>query len=649
MSLPGPQSILDKGLVWRGKPFLRLSASPTIESELKSSGFTYEGSPFIPVLSSDVIVDVDAAAEIELEGIIIDRIVDSVDVDAAAELSFQNFITIDSVDADAAAEPELGEVRIPYVDTQSFSFGITVPVYSEHSSSFNVLIPKYDVKSASFAIGAFHVAVLPNTNSATDPGNVLLPAIISGGTVIASNGIYPAIDPTKTPYALGISLQNATSLNICDENQQIEVNLNRSGGTFEIVCKPEVAEPDRYSQITVLGLRGIVEDTFRTAGEKKLLYIRGFFGTQDKLNTSLMLLLQGGVLQSLAPSNPISSFEPNTWLTISAAAGAVAAAVGIVLDWHVDDLPLVDAFAETGTTALQAINNLAGRVGGIVVWNGNNDYAVVYPDFAMMPWTGYPSCSLISLVTRGKLGHSKSNVASLPINPQPRNQFGGFDSSVTFIDLYRLFNPEKPRIQQLWSGTQPLEPDETEYIDANGDFNNALHQVTPQTRMQIITEQTCDFCTQDPSLWGAQFVPTEYTDYGVLRFRIHSGLFPSGVDQGQFSIGYVPDQQSKNKALQQAIKDEDARQKLSLQSQYENIRWFDDQTIVIESLFFNSVPIPGQSIVNFEYDDIVFPFGVISDVSIKIGPRGTRSMRLNAEKKIKQDLSLPLNMVQQAH
>lgn len=486
----------------------------------------------------------------------------------------------------------------------TISSGLSIVAPQKISAGFQISIAAANSISAGFEI-QIPAFTPPAISSVTNPANPLLTTLIAGGSTIISNvETDPGIDVTKTPYAVGYSLQGLTSFNTCDIISWT-FTLNYQGGTFDIFLKTTFPKPVEGQYITIAGMTAFITDVTEIRGSSKGNMVSGVFGNSNLLSKPLNLFANNPIIAGLLPQSNTNSNPSANWQTAAAAAGAISGVAGISLGWLAPDYAITDMFSSGQTDLLSAIRALASKVGGILHYNGNETWQVVTPAVGIGRWEGYPHCSLIKIVRRKKSKDMANESATQPRPHRGPSQYGGFDSSVIFIPLYELFAPPVEPINQFWSAEAPPSGNaDPQYIDCNGHFNAALHAITPQTRIQIIVPQDQvgpSFTTADPAQWFSLSVPVVKTP-SRTRFQISSSLFPIGVE-GQLSLGYIADATAKNNAFRSNVDQRNERERLNAQREFGSIRFFKLYDLQIESVFFNSVPFPGNTFT-FTYDDI---------------------------------------------
>lgn len=212
-----------------------------------------------------------------------------------------------------------------------------------------------------------------------DP-NPIAPIVAIDGTSLigtAPTGI------TNTPVYIQLSNTAFSDPPNWDQIYGYGLSLGFNGGTFDVTSSTPIAS-SLGEHVQIFGLDGTVTQGgaggFVYDSGKKGYHGSGIFGTAA-LNKNFNLLAGiSAIAQQLALNQSYQQKNNGaTLLTARSLAVMIARMCGIKIIWLANDAPLTDFSLEPGMNGLNALNSLAGRVGALVRWYGNNTYIIAYP------------------------------------------------------------------------------------------------------------------------------------------------------------------------------------------------------------------------------------------------------------------------------
>lgn len=447
---------------------------------------------------------------------------------------------------------------------------------------------------------AITVSDLVPTTSITASGNVFDPTIVVNGTYVSehsstSSGIS---DLANTCLFIGIKNAGMTNTSLCDL-ETFSMSFNDQGGSWNITSlKNNLGICN--DQVTIYDFRGTIKSpgwilsTGRTGYEYS-----GIFGNPN-LFTPFRWLVANSPMETLL-SNQFNAVIPTeNWTTASAAIFGIASKVGTTVQWLIRDVPISDFKMEEGSTAMSAMSSLAERAGGVLRWNGDNSWIVVYPDHTRGIWE-IPSCDLI---LPGGLKYSPYCDAI-----DPRGIIAGSLPANQDVGTQQAPSDGKPQVRLITKvkGPPPTDSDPDAVFDLSPNYDKVYCQIlVPQggnvtgsnlvSLHNWITESPTDYFLYDAAVPGEDYVFVTNIG-GVL------------TNQVKYNYKCFPQQDSNNEdinngnyyfSIYETIKDLpapttnniSAQQLLSMtQNNYRYVKTADYQ---IECLFFGSIPLPGM-------------------------------------------------------
>lgn len=383
--------------------------------------------------------------------------------------------------------------------------------------------------------------------------------------------------------------------------------------------------------VKFFGFNGAIVESGRIRSNSVDGYtVAGIFGN-PLMNRQLTLITSGNsvfshIMYNTSPS--IVSPVPQNQLTCRVAAEAIIDYINrlgsvpvnnkIKLSWHVQDAPFYDPIGQAGDTAMEAVSHLASRCGGVLRWDGNNNYMVAYPDVAVGAWT-VPSCSLINANGLEEtwildLGTGRTGVGTMLIPYSGPRDTGTNSLPTPQGSTATIYNVAK--VTKKLEGTDP-----PLIYDLPQDYDDVYIQVlvpTGQSTSGRAPVAVASWITTDETDWfsldGASLIPdatddpttahiTNYVYYVfkggryVPQVKVDSGLFPTGnvsIDDGHFvlNIGCT----RKDLSDQYAKAQQDAQDKRRILQEYlvKNYQFVKTYSGTINCMWFGSIPLPGM-------------------------------------------------------
>lgn len=235
--------------------------------------------------------------------------------------------------------------------------------------------------------------------------NPFTPTIVLDGAYYAQNvATDPGGDISQINRLIVVNEAGIISNNALCDVFNYSVNLDFMGGSYSIYALHSFSG----SSGNIFGLDAQFFEHGTFAGNQGVGYVtKGIFGDSIKLNRHLPLLdFIPQFKQGIYASNVVTNINDlNNLLSAKDIAIEIASKVGVALNWNIHNYYLLDAYPTSALTPLEAINFLAGKIGGTLVWHGGSEYSVIYLDQGLGQWTP-PDCRL--------LGPSGSEVTELP-------------------------------------------------------------------------------------------------------------------------------------------------------------------------------------------------------------------------------------------
>lgn len=465
----------------------------------------------------------------------------------------------------------------------------------------------------------------PNTNVLDDPLNSFEPIIVIDGVT------YAGVAPPGVTDLVQWNPQAITGSE-CDL-ASYSIGLGFGGGSWEI-SGPSIGI-GLGSQANIAGLVGICTDQGNTSSNSgKYQVASGIFGSRN-MNKQMLLVLdksQLGQVSRLMPNIYLNAPTTTNWTSVAAAAIALAGACSVNLQWAARDMPLTDMFAETGMTIIDALQSLAGRVGGFLCWNGNQGYVVVDPAIGNGGWSA-PPCNLIS--AGGVSARRHLDLSRDIILVQVKT---GSKGGISF-NANPLQKPPPEQVETIWTISDSIPKEGQQWhVEMPGDFKRSslINPLANNGRVQVIPAKvgattsslfvppivsTDDGPKYDHTKWFTAGLPVIHDPKsGKYKLVVTRDLFPvDDLNKGEYvvNIGYVRELDRLQEDFETQIQNNTEKERLRRQSENERIRFLKTGTATLNCLFYGSVPLPGQR-ASFGYDGAAMS-GIIESVNISNG------------------------------
>lgn len=450
------------------------------------------------------------------------------------------------------------------------------------------------------------LAAVVNASSLSNP---FLPTIIVGGVTYVTN---PCTAPPPS-YVVSASTYWVNYLNggignttYCDL-QNSNMTLDYSGGSFTITSLNPLGAGPAYSQnlgqtIQAYGFTGTMTDFGKTISSSENFYVSsGIFGSPN-LSKPFTLVTYGGsqyfsFLSSAYNLNAAPAI--NSLTTVRGMAQAIASICGVTLSWLIPDGPYQDIFGQSGLTGLDALNTLAGSMGGTLRWNGSNHYSVVYPDYFQGVWT-VPDAKLLTATgikysNHMDLGYGVSGAGVIGI---PTNVF--FDSETKTL-------PQTPTgvdetYQLIASTTKALTENDPPFVK---DLPNDILSVKCQILVTNPTFTAARYVTNNSSIWfdlgsasfNNQWVKLVRRGGAFMnQLQVDYNFFPDTpeIQNGNFIANFAVVRRTFQAEFEQAQQDNDLLLRQIQAKIAANVRFIKTYSGTISSVFYGSLPLPGM-------------------------------------------------------
>ena len=531
----------------------------------------------------------------------------------------QDFETVPMADSDTTGltvpwEDDLDMLEAGFAsevvtDTENLAMGDFVSLSQNYTFSCGVKVQIPLALSANYSTNInVAAATFVASNSSANAANPLAPTVIIDGSSVITNGATtPSGDVSNVNVLVNFLAGGLPTCDIFNFN----VDLNFGGGTWSITTQtPWTALGDT---VVVFGLKGVCTSYEIIQSNHAVGYVAsGIFGSLN-MNKQILFVTQDPTMAHIAglvPTQALQQPPSNLWTSAASAAQSIAAVAGINLHWYAQDTPLIDFLPQSGQTVGQVLSSLVSMVQGILCWDGNINYVVIKPTQGYGSWADFLSCQLLGpagVYTKSILDTTNS-VLLFPVNSV---------NSIS-VDPINLFGYTPPvvvyNLQSFRSAINLGDAQST--LDVPGDFQQAYVRNVVTTTEGV----TGPFLTVPSPAFPAG-VWQEATmsiivdpSSGKRQFVVTPDMFPVGATSFQLDIGYTRNVAALNTAYTQQQQEAAARQQLLTQAQLESIVYFRTNESSINSVFFGSVPLPGQ-LYSYSLSNIHFQ-GIIENVNI---------------------------------
>jgi hypothetical protein len=457
----------------------------------------------------------------------------------------------------------------------------------------------------------------PPVSSLDDPDNPFLPTIAVDGEYLTNNPeTQPSEGVTNSSTYVNFANPGIGDAALCGL-YNYNINLTLGGGTFSFLSEEPIA--DLGATLTIFGMQGVVTETGPHYSSSGVGYITaGIFGNRA-MNKQVLLTLHESAIAAMAPDARLQSPPSSAWTTVKSAALALADAAGVDLMWATHDAPLTDLFPQTGQTVRDALMGLAARVSGILCYTGNF-YVVVDPQKGYGGTFSLPDCHLLAPggIEVRKILDMDTSILLFPVETMASSAvLLGNRASFDMADASSLLFPPRPsKVETFGSMRSKLESSQP---DQHFDLPGAYDEIKAQFLVSDPSKVSASpIATTDKDTWFDNPFPDSIheADSGKQQLRLTSTHFPSGLDEGDFTLnlGYTRDESALRTIYDEGVEKRLQERRLILEAQQESIRYFPTKQGTVNCLFFGQVPYPGsRGGANFESAQIN---GLIESVSI---------------------------------
>lgn len=496
------------------------------------------------------------------------------------------------------------------------------------NSSYVVSVDSYEDSTGSMDIATIIPGIAAVTNASSED-NPFLPTIILDGITYVTNACTaPPPGYVVTPTTNYINYINSPigASNFCSMTNS-QLNLTSVGGSFTVATQQPLGATGVYQNnlgqtVSIYGLLGTVVDFGKAVDSSSNTFITsGIFGTPF-LNKPFNLVTYGNTqyFSFLSSQNNLSlAPQVNSYTTIKGMAQGIANLCGIQLSWLIPDAPYHDIFGQSGLTGLEALNTLANQMGGQLLWSGDLNYIVAYPDYSFGAWSIPDSKLLSSSGIRYNyhldLGYGVSGSGVLGI---PTNVF--FDTAEKTIPDTVDTQPEET-IEKIGTVTKAFTIDDpTLIIPLPNDIVSVKIQILVNTG-----GVGAQYVTTNPSIWYDLGSPGLGNPYVRIvkngnsyqnQLWANYTLFPSlaAINNGNFVMSFGIVRRSLNPQFQEATVNTDLLRRELQAKILANIKFIKTYSATVSCQFFGSLPLPGMSTTITYCGETIT--GVIESVSV---------------------------------
>lgn len=498
--------------------------------------------------------------------------------------------TMEASETVGMAESAVVTVSIPVAATETLGTAESTTIFQDwvFYDTVRIEVAKLETVYDSVDLDVTPVDFQPVTDpdSASNP---FLPTIVVDGSYIVQN---PLTDPGSgfvTGSNVFVNLMQEALFG--DETCSIysfNMNLNYNGGTWSAVTSAPIGT--RGSSITLFGLTGYITEDGQAVGGQGVTYTtKGIFGSNVMDRPLQFYAMNDSGLRGIAPTQYLQQPSSEYWTTVKAACQSIAASAGLVLYWEAQDAPLTDILVESGMTVQSALATLAGRVGAVLLWNGNNKYYVCSPTYQIGSWT-ILNCGLL---TPGGIQYSNIQNISLkrsvlfPVSER-------HDGEAKFTPTPFYSGPDK--VLPCGSVSKRLTEDDPSRSIALLPGYSAI-------KIRIKTKESTagTYVTTGFDTWFDIAGPIERHSDGSEYLRIDSSVFPADgvnddIDNGEFTleVGIVKDEGPLQNTFTKQQAEATARAASMLAMNQEAVRYVETYTGSISAIFYGSLPLPGM-------------------------------------------------------
>lgn len=477
-------------------------------------------------------------------------------------------------------------------------------------------------------LGVYGNDMVAVTN-ATSASNPTLPTLIlHGATAYANAATMPSGDISQVQCYVSFSCQNVVTPDTTkpphpswssismDEVIKWNVDINNDGGTWStdtIVDYGSYGDP-----IKIFGISGAITDKgWAYSSSPSLNLNSGILGVRSA-NRELAFLLYGNPQYSTNTVNQWVSYpNPQDIKTHADCARLIANLAGLNVHWGIRDYMYFNWQPQASMTAIQALSALASEVGGVLRWNGDNNYTVMYPNQSRGLWV-VPDCCLVVAVQRKCKLDLNSGVYNPGVYMMPQlgtynagtgsiyfaTGTGGTSSTGSLASAPSTNSAFKVGGQGSAAQEQPTakyssrtimtSSSPQEYVELDWDTANIYVQNV------TVSDLSGPYTTTDPNQWAvlgtfnnlAQFITVNGQVKPVLYLQ--PGWFPSGNNDATNGNWYLRVGTTKTPAPLTQVTDTATS---TIARNLMKYKWIPVCTGSITCAFFGSIPMTGMTVV----------------------------------------------------
>jgi hypothetical protein len=490
-------------------------------------------------------------------------------------------------------------VRVAIEQAEDFYYGTNVRISEAHKDLYGTEI---DVQS-------YNPISVVNATAIDNPFQGSL--AVQGTTIYAFPGNPLPSDTSKSNVYFTYRSAGLTGISLCNlynygftldyGGGHWEATSNIPLGTGPFSSPPQAVITTLGQKVQMFGLNATITEAGRVRNNSADGYhAAGIFGN-PLLNKQLNLVLFGNnVFQPLMLSPTYRPPSSYVYATVKAAAMALFQKIGANASWSIGDAPYNSTLQEAGQTVGDALNSLASRLGGVIMWDGNNTYRVSYPDVFQGTWN-VPDCHVIAAGGLDYTNYEDLETGMLFSSSLPMF-FSGVSAVPTGPNASSMAGGTQPFITQIGKVSKKLTSDDPPVIfDLPQDYDKVYIQILVGTTGDTggsIPIDIVNYVTKDPTQWfefdvaslGSSYIfKTEIGGTLIPQVKVDQGVMPqpnSSIDNNNFTLSLACSRKNLGKASTAIPAD--------LAAQQNTYRFFKKQSGRINCMFFGSIPLPGM-------------------------------------------------------
>lgn len=669
MSLPSIDDLETLDIISDGLPFVKTSLKPSVDT--LTMDYIYDGLPFVAPNFESVTIElveieelIIATDEHSLElNVLIQELGDVTDEENVDPLPIeelvvgldQTLVVIDlAIEELITAYDEYAEAAVTdgaETFDQTSGMGICIGETMDENDGAKICIGEYIDLSASSNIVIGENTLIAATNASAED-NPFQPTVAVYGDVLISN---PSTNPGSTDLNKAGVYTHWLSAGITGiqwtDLYNFNFELDYSGGHFSITSKKplkttgdsgiifnnknyhwptrqgayvrvspvdDLAMSNLGKLVDIFTYKGTIVDFGPTISDNQAGWVTsGFFG-KALLSKNMNLVTYGSFVGKFLGTTQNLNNTAKQKGDVQSMAQNIANRADINLKWYVQGAPLQDTFKLDGQTSLSALATLAGTVGGVLRWNGNDNYYVAYPNQSFGLWE-LPHAKLLTSAGLSYLQHldleTGATGTSLFIIPKASVE----DSGINNLPATGEAAGGLPTIQQINKLRQKLTDRDPPIIwDLPYDVDKIYIQLlVPESGSTSGGNQigVDSFITKDPTEWfefgGSTLTGTSVrglTEYVFVTYmgnsyipqvKLDYRLFPidgvnTGIDEGEFVLSIACSVKSRQDLYDKNRQDLEDAAKEALAAGFDPARYVKTYSGSITCQFFGSIPMPGM-------------------------------------------------------